>query len=223
MPRRRNDPLMFWAATMMIFVLAFMCYFFCKEAFGMPLSENPMSVVFQGREQGQTRTVEGVIKLLDRDHAPSNDPRRAIAADIAAAVDAAAQATNGDPWLLTSMIFHESSFQLSACGKRNERGLLQVHGVALNRCLKHGIDPTADLEQSALCGALWLAEATKWCGFEVRDWEKCRKTKITPACDGGLSAYLSGKCVASTITSPRVAARLRTRDKLMLDMFMPIQ
>jgi hypothetical protein len=222
MPRRRNDPFMFWAATMMIFVLVLICYFFCKEACGSPLPEL-IAWPEQGPEQGQTRTAEGVIKLLDRDHAPLNDPRRAIAEDIAKAIDAAAQATGGDPWLLTSMIFHESSFQLSACGKKNEKGLLQVHGVALNRCRKKGINPTADLDQSALCGALWLAEANKWCGFEVRNWKKCKKTRITPDCDGGLSAYLSGKCVASTMASPRVAARLRTRDKLVLDTVMPIQ
>jgi hypothetical protein len=196
-----------------------MCYFFCREVFSSPLPEL-IAWPDQGPEpleQGQTRTAEGVIKLLDRDHAPLNDPRRAIAEDIAKAIDAAAQATGGDPWLLTSMIFHESSFQLSACGKKNEKGLLQVHGVALNRCRKNGINPTADLDQSALCGALWLAEANKWCGFEVRNWKKCKKSRITPDCDGGLSAYLSGKCVASTMASPRVAARLRTRDKLMLD------
>lgn len=210
---RRKDPTQFWLGVFLLVTLVFLVWFFCNEAGAYPITETPVpstDIV----PLDQTLTAAGILKLLDRDYAPEDDPRRAIAADIARAIDDAAQQTNGDSWLLTSMVFHESSFKLSACGKKNERGLLQVHGVALNRCRKNGIDPTADLDQSALCGAIWLKQAVESCGFIVRNWLKCKKTRTTPACDGGLAAYLSGRCMASTITAPRVAARLRTRDKL---------
>jgi hypothetical protein len=214
---RRKDPSLFWVIVAMACALVFLFWTFCQQASASPITETPIPSIAT-TEQGQTFTAEGIRKLLDRDYAPQDDPRRALANDIAKAIDDAAQATNGDAWLLTAMVFHESSFTLSACGKKNERGLLQVHGLALNRCRKKGLDPVSNLDQSAMCGALWLGETTEWCGgYVVRNWKKCKKTRTTPACDGGLSAYLSGKCVASTITGPRVAARLRTRDKLMKD------
>lgn len=211
--RNRKEPPLPLIVAIMLITIGFLCWFFCAQANASPLPETTLVPVFH--EQGKTFTADGIRSLLDRDYAPLDDPRRAIAEDIARAIDLAAQATNGDSWLLTAMVFHESSFQLSACGKKNERGLLQVHGLALNRCLKKKIDPTATLDQSAMCGALWLAETTEACGGHVvRNWVKCKKTRTTPACDGGLSAYLSGRCTASTITGPRVAARLRTRDKM---------
>lgn len=210
---RRKEPPLALIIAVMFLALGFLCWVFCTQAGAAPLPETALVPVTI--ERGKTFTADGIRSLLDRDYAPLDDPRRAIVEDIAYAIDLAAQATNGDAWLLTAMVFHESSFQLSACGKKNERGLLQVHGLALRRCLKKKIDPTATLEQSAMCGALWLVETTEWCGgYVVRNWVKCKKTRTTPACDGGLSAYLSGRCTASTITGPRVAARLRTRDKM---------
>lgn len=206
---REKDPVLFWMILTMTLILILTIWFFCKETFAA--------------EPVPAETERGVIYLLDKDHAPATDTRRTLAHDIGAAIDGAAQSTNQDPWLITSMVFHESSFQLSACGKKNERGLLQVHGAALKLCQERGLDPTANLEQSASCGAVWLSITTEQCGFLVRNWDQCRKTKTSPACDGGMSAYLSGFCAASTITGPRVAARLRTRDKMLLDVTMPIR
>jgi hypothetical protein len=220
---RRKDPSLFWIIVVMSLVLVFLCWLLCVQVAASPLTETPVPSL-AAIEQGQTFTVDGIRKLLDRDYAPEDDPRRAIAENIAKAIDDAAQATNGDAWLLTAMVFHESSFQLSACGKKNERGLLQVHGLALKRCRKRGLDPVSNLSQSAMCGAVWLVETSEWCGgYIVRNWKKCKKTRTTPDCDGGLAAYLSGKCIASTVTAPRVAARLRTRDKLMKDVIRDVE
>jgi hypothetical protein len=205
----------------MIFVLVMMVWFFCKETFAAEV-EYP--------ETTAAELEQGITYLLDRDHAPTTDPRRAISRELAESILAAAQATSTDPWMIASMAFHESSFQLSACGKKGERGLLQVHGAALENCKKLGLDPTAHTDQSALCGASWLVQAHLQCSMLVRNWDKCRDylkrgqdRAHAGACDGALSAYLSGNCTATDSVAPKVSARLRTRDKTLLQVKMPLQ
>lgn len=212
--RFKRDPALFWMIMFMVVVLVAMIHFLCKEVLADDAPPPPATVA---------QLEAGVIYLLDHDNTPKNDPRRALTGDIARAIDAAARETHTDPWLLISMAYHESSFQPTACGLKRELGLLQVHGKALKRCQARGLDPSTSLEDSVRCGASWLAQVTADCGIEVQEWEQCRKTKQAPACNGALAAYLSGSCHASTITGPRVAARLRTRDKMMLEILMPIQ
>jgi hypothetical protein len=219
---RRNDPALFWAFTFMLFVLVLMVWFFCRETLAAELEEQPTAT--------PAELEQGITYLLDRDHAAPTDPRRAIAQELSESILAAAQATSTDPWLITSMAFHESSFQLSACGKKGERGLLQVHGAALENCKRLGLDPTAHTDQSALCGASWLVQAHVQCSMLVRNWDKCRDylkkgqdRAHAGACDGALSAYLSGNCTASDGVATKVSVRLRTRDKTLLQVKMPLQ
>lgn len=216
--RFKRDPALFWMIVFLVFVLALMIHFFCKEASAedVAVDEPPAPATVAQLEAG-------VIYLLDRDGTPASDPRRELTGDIARAIEAAARETRTDPWLLISMAYHESSFTPTACGLKKELGLLQVHGVALNRCKARGLDPSANLDDSVRCGASWFSDMIATCGIEAQEWEQCRKTKQSPACNGALAAYLSGECVASTITGPRVAARLRTRDKMMLHVLMPMR
>jgi hypothetical protein len=101
--------------------------------------------------------------------------------------------------------------------------------MALKHCQKLGLDPVANTDQSALCGASWLVQAQLQCSVLVMDWNKCRDylkkgqdRAHKGACDGALAAYLSGSCTASDIVAKRVSARLRTRDKVLLEVRMPI-
>jgi hypothetical protein len=213
-----------WLLIFIAFVVALMFWFFCQEALAAE-PENQQDYPVTSPEE----LAEGVTYLLDRDNAPTTDPRRAITQEIGQANLAAAQSTSTDPWLLTSMEFHESSFQLSACGKKGERGLLQVHGMALKHCQKLGLDPIADTDQSALCGASWLVQMQVQCSVLVADWRACRDylkkgndRAHKGACNGALAAYLSGSCQASDIVAKRVSVRLRTRDKMLLEVKMPI-
>lgn len=216
--RFRGDPTRFWMVLFMIVVLIVMIQFFCKEVLAedVAVDEPPALATVDQLEAG-------VIYLLDRDGTPTMDPRRELTGDIARAVEIAARETHTDPWLLISMAYHESSFTPTACGLKKELGLLQVHGVALNRCKARGLNPGTNLEDSVRCGASWFSDMIATCGIEAQEWEQCRKTKQSPACNGALSAYLSGECRASTIVGPRVAARLRTRDKMMLHVLMPLR
>lgn len=222
---RRNDPALFWAAVTMIFVLAMMIWFFCRETLAAEVENQQDYPATSSAELEQ-----GIMYLLDRDNAPEGDPRRAIAGELSESILGAAQSTSTDPWLISAMAFHESSFQLSACGKKGERGLLQVHGMALNHCKKLGLDPVANTDQSALCGASWLVQAQVQCSVLVQDWRTCRDylkkgndRAHKGACNGALAAYLSGSCQASDIVAKRVSVRLRTRDRMLLEVKMPLQ
>lgn len=77
-----------------------------------------------------------------------------------------------DPYLLTAMIYLESTFRTNATGGIGEQGLSQVHGIAARGCdLK---TPRGQIE----CGARYLRSRIDHCG-SIR---------------GGLAAYAAGRC-----------------------------
>lgn len=86
-----------------------------------------------------------------------------------------------DPFLITSMIYCESSFRPEAIGRsRGEIGLMQVHGGALRRCLERGFDLSTPRGQIG-CGTWYLRDQIEHCG-SVRS---------------GLNSYASGSCSLS--------------------------
>lgn len=93
-------------------------------------------------------------------------PRRALTRDrqrqaqLAKDIVAASEAYSMPPLLLTAIVFRESSFKMSACGKIGEVGLTQVHGLAAKGC-----DLKTQVGQLK-CGARWLKKSYNICG----DW-----------------------------------------------------
>ena len=108
---------------------------------------------------------------------------------MARAIVEAAQAHGVPPLLLTTIVYNESTFEMTALGKLGEVGLTQVHGVAAREC-----DLTT-IPGQLNCGAKWLAHYYPKCGT----WEK------------SLTAYATrGLCVSeSGRTKDKIAYRMR--------------
>jgi len=96
--------------------------------------------------------------------------------------------------LLTTIVYDESTFDVTAKGKLGEIGLTQVHGEAAKNC------DLKDAKGQLDCGARWLALKFQECGT----WK------------GALTAYASGKgCISkSDRTKTLVDYRLRQWAKL---------
>jgi hypothetical protein len=147
--------------------------------------------------------------LLERDNAPKNDPRWALADDYETMLVEVAESEGIDPALFIAMAFLESSFDPKAVGNIGEKGLVQVHGKAARGC-----DLTTPRGQ-AVCGAQWLVTVSGECGGAVAlDREKCLKTGSLGACSGGLSAYASGRCAASDRVAGVVLRRFKLAEKI---------
>jgi len=98
------------------------------------------------------------------------------------------------PLLLTTIVYNESTFEITALGKLGEVGLTQVHGVAARDCDLTTIEGQLD------CGAKWLAHYYPIC----KTWEK------------SLTAYATrGLCVSESITTKeRISYRMRMWKKI---------
>lgn len=106
------------------------------------------------------------------------------AAELAAAIVAAAEAEDV-PWaVLLVLTRYESSYKTDVVGGRGERGLAQVHGRAAD-----GYD-LATVEGQLSAGAAWYAHCRERCGGR----------------DRALAAYQSGRCRA-TVPGARLRAR----------------
>lgn len=77
-----------------------------------------------------------------------------------------------DPYLYTSMGYHESSFRTYVIGKKGEEGIWQVHGMAAKGCNLNTLRGQAD------CGAKWFRNRIDFCG----------------SVEAGLTAYVSRSC-----------------------------
>jgi hypothetical protein len=112
-----------------------------------------------------------------------------IREEMANAIVGASRAHGVPPLLLTTIVYNESTFEMSARGKLGEIGLTQVHGEAAKNCVLDTISGQLD------CGARWLAHYYPTCG----DWEK------------SLTAYATrGQCVSkSERTKDKIAYRMR--------------
>jgi hypothetical protein len=150
-----------------------------------------------------------VAYLLDRDNAPKNDPRRALAKEYEEMLIDVAMVEGIDPALFIAMTFLESSFNPKAEGAIGELGLVQVHGKAKRGCNLE--TPRGQAE----CGARWLVTVSGECGGDVAlDRERCLKTGSMGACSGGLAAYASGRCMASERVAGVVLRRFRLAEKI---------
>lgn len=98
------------------------------------------------------------------------------------------------PLLLTTIVYNESIFEVTALGKLGEIGLTQVHGLAARDCELTTIEGQLD------CGAKWLAHYYPIC----KTWEK------------SLTAYATrGLCISESITTKeRIAYRMRQWKKI---------
>ena len=130
-----------------------------------------------------TGTEKAITYLINRDpHPYQNKPAKI--AEIARAIEKAAQMFDVDPLLLVAMAHFESHFSpqilsLKKLGKAGEKGLLQTGKDALRSC-PYFVDT---VEGQAMCGARWLRQGIDDCGGnEV----------------GGLTMYASGNtCIAA--------------------------
>jgi len=77
-----------------------------------------------------------------------------------------------DPMLTAVMIRFESSFRPGVVGKLGERGLMQVHGIALNG------RKLATVRDEVRRGVVYLAACVRRCGSIL----------------GGINRYMSGRC-----------------------------
>lgn len=112
-----------------------------------------------------------------------------IRKEMAEAIVSAARKHEVPPLLLTTIIYHESTFETSAKGALGEIGLMQVHGLAARGCDLQTLEGQLD------CGAEWLAHF----------YPKCQTWK------GAVTAYgTRGSCVATT---PRNEDKMRYRLK----------
>lgn len=120
-----------------------------------------------------------------------------VRADMAIAIVEAARAHGIPPLLLTTIVYNESTFEMTALGKLGEVGLTQVHGVAARNC-----DLTTVPGQLE-CGAKWLAHYYPIC----KSWEK------------SLTAYATrGFCVStSDTTKSKISYRMRQWKKIELE------
>jgi hypothetical protein len=143
----------------------------------------------------EVRSVDLAIKYYMRSEpgkVMSKDPEVRI--DMAKAIVEASQTHGIPPLLLTTIVYNESTFEMTALGKLGEVGLTQVHGIAARNC-----DLTTVPGQLE-CGAKWLAHYYPIC----KSWEK------------SLTAYATrGFCVStSEITRSKIAYRMRQWKKI---------
>ena len=139
--------------------------------------------------------------------------------DLAKIIAEESNALSEDPYLVTSMSFHESSFKPGdkAVGKIGERGLMQVHGEALMRCTEYvkgrGIRPETPRAEIA-CGVYTLSQSRAACGYLVADEARCAAT--LEGCGGALARYLAGDCSAQPkgARARGVRVRLKLRNEL---------
>jgi hypothetical protein len=117
-----------------------------------------------------------------------------VRVDMAKAIVEASHAHGIPPLLLTTIVYNESTFEMTALGKLGEVGLTQVHGVAARNC-----DLTT-IPGQLECGAKWLAHYFPIC----KSWEK------------SLTAYATrGFCVStSETTRSKIAYRMRQWKKI---------
>jgi hypothetical protein len=125
-------------------------------------------------------------KILSRDSE--------VRIDMAKAIVEASQTHGIPPLLLTTIVYNESTFEMTALGKLGEVGLTQVHGIAARNC------DLATIPGQLECGAKWLAHYLPVC----KSWEK------------SLTAYATrGFCVStSKTTRSKIAYRMRQWKKI---------
>lgn len=168
------------------------------------------------QEAYRAEEVELAIRYMLRD-VPPRDKRLQDAGELSQVIVEESDAAKVDPFLVTSMMFYESSFKPEAQGSVQEWGLLQVHPGA-NRCKdlfdSRGLDKGSMSGQVA-CGVLHLVDGLATCGYLVKDEELCVKHR--KKCSGALSRYLSGDCRKagkSESVSFGVARRLSLKTRL---------
>lgn len=175
----------------------------------------------EGRAEALPKVVRGVergIRHLLRG-VKRSDPRVLHAPDLARIISEESAALSEDPYLITAMSFHESSFRPgnASVGKIGERGLMQVHGESLTKCRSYvgrrGIPPETPRAEVA-CGVWTLARGQETCGYVVEDEAACRGR--LEGCRGALAWYLSGRCAAEDAGSVArsVRVRLQTRSEI---------
>lgn len=109
--------------------------------------------------------------------------------EMAQAIVTAANTHGVPPLLLTTIVYNESTFDITAKGKLGEIGLTQVHGLAAKGCELDTAEGQLD------CGARWLAHYYPKC----ETWER------------SLTAYATkGKCVSESLrTKDKISYRMR--------------
>lgn len=96
-----------------------------------------------------------------------------------------------DPYVISVVVAFESSFNEKVHdGSVGERGLMQVHGLALTQARQQGYDLNTSAGQLA-AGSDYLARCSDRCG---------------PTLLGTLSAYQSGRC-STKATGPKLRTR----------------
>lgn len=89
---------------------------------------------------------------------------------LAAAVYDAAVENDIDPKLILALIKRESNFRTDAIGRLGERGLMQVHGVALNFRPRHCTRQLRTIDCQVTTGVRWLAWVRDHCGGSTWRW-----------------------------------------------------
>lgn len=143
---------------------------------------------------------EYIKKFLSTWYKPGTGKRWAEVPEMARWIYDEATAAQIDPYMLAITVKFESGFMqvagLGVEGKRGERGLGQLHGLARNRAIKAGCD--LETPQGQLRGAaLWLRTALDSCGGDELQ---------------AFRAYQTGDCrVKTTGSTLRFAELLRLR------------
>ena len=89
--------------------------------------------------------------------------------------------------LMVSMGYRESKYKINDIGKRGEIGVMQVCKMGIKKCKEYcGEMETAN--EQIMCGGCWFKHGIDWCG----------------SLEGGLNAYLSGKCKPKYVKTFRV-------------------
>lgn len=145
--------------------------------------------------EDEVRSVDLAIKHFMRSEPGKLMSKDAeVRIDMATAIVEASRAHGIPPLLLTTIVYNESTFEMTALGKLGEVGLTQVHGIAARNC-----DLTTVPGQLE-CGAKWLAHYYPIC----KSWEK------------SLTAYATrGFCVStSETTRSKISYRMRQWQKI---------
>jgi len=108
-------------------------------------------------------TIEGIQELQ-----PATS--EADAETMAQAFVDAGEANSVDPLLLVAIAFRESSLNPSALGQLRERGLMQVHGVALQHRPDNCHEDLETINCQIRTGARWLAIVREQCPGSPWRW-----------------------------------------------------
>lgn len=127
-------------------------------------------------------SIESAIIVLQPRYKTSDKYKTVL--ELSDAFRAAGKESKIDPFLLVAISSRESSIIPGVVGSLGERGLMQVHGVALSARPDECSDLLASISCQVRTGARWLAWARDQCPGPTERW---------------LSAYGRSRCPSLTV------------------------